>query len=222
MQAPLQTVPVQALRIARCRSRVLRMDETILRHRQTNPARRAGVVVYISPSSPPMYEHERATLCTNGRTIARLSGCEYGGIHGDGHRGCAGLFFVPDEALVVEEAAPLGIRGEGDLFGGIVPHAFVGTKAISHDLIDECADRPAGWSTTFAKVAADVTLPGYTVFSARDARRAAKRLLALGSIRLKRSVSCGGGGQEAAASAAEVDAFLDKLSADELTMYGLV
>jgi hypothetical protein len=182
----------------------------------------AGVVVYISPSSPPMYEHERATLCTNGRTIARLSGCQYGGIHGDGHRGCAGLFFVPDEALVVEEAAPLGIRGESDLFGGIVPHAFVGTKAISHDLIDECADRPAGWSTTFAKLAGKVALPGYTAFSARDARRAAKRLLALGSIRLKRPASCGGGGQEVATNAPELDAFLETLSPDELTTYGLV
>src|SRR5262249_38256404 len=46
--------------------------------------------------------------------------------------------------------------------------------------------------------------------------------LALGSIRLKRSVSCGGGGQQAAANAAEVDAFLEKLSPDELTTYGLV
>src|SRR5690349_8733614 len=182
----------------------------------------AGVVVYISPSSPPTYEHERATLCTNGRTIARLSGCQFGGIHRDGHRGCAGLFFVPDEALVIAEAAPLGIRGESDVFGGIVPHAFVGTKAISHELIDQCADRPAGWSTTFAEESADVVLPGYTVFSARDARRAAKRLLALGSIRLKRPVSCGGGGQEAAANASDVDAFLEKLSHDELTTYGLV
>ena len=119
------------------------MDETILRHRQTIPTRRAGVVVYISPSSPPMYEHERATLCTNGRTIARLSGCEYGGIHGDGDRGCPGLFFVPDEALVVDEAAPLGIRGENDLFGGVVPYAFVGTKAISHELIEQGISRLA-------------------------------------------------------------------------------
>jgi hypothetical protein len=182
----------------------------------------AGVVVYISPSSPPMYEHERATLCTNGMTIARLSGCQYGGIHGDGHRGCAGLFFVPDEALVIEEAAPLGIRAECDLFGGVVPHAFVGTKAIGHELIDDDADRPAGWSTAFAKAAAEVALPGYTVFSARDARRAAKRLLAHGSVRLKRSVSCGGGGQEVAVSAPQVDAFLEKLPADELTTYGLV
>jgi len=198
------------------------MDETILRHRQTNPARRAGVVVYISPSSPPMYEHERATLCTNGRTIARLSGCQYDGVHGDGHRGCAGLFFVPDEALVVEEAMPLSIRGESDLFGGVVPYAFVGTKAISHDLIEDGADRPAGWSTAFAKAAAEVALPGYTVFRADDARRGAERLLALGSIRLKRSISCGGGGQQAAANLAEVDAFLEKLSLDELATYGLV
>lgn len=198
------------------------MDGTILSHPHTNLIRRAGVVVYISPSSPPMYEHERATLCTNGRTIARLSGCEYGGIHGDGHRGCAGLFFVPDEALVVDEAAPLGIRAERDLFGGVVPYAFVGTKAISHELIEDGADRPTGWSTAFAKAAGEVALPGYTVFSAGDARRAAERLFALGSIRLKRSISCGGGGQQAAANLTQVDAFLEKLPQDELATYGLV
>src|SRR5262249_35935030 len=96
------------------------------------------------------------------------------------------------------------------------------TKAISHELIDESANRPAGGSTTFATAAAEVALPGYTVFSARDAQRAAKRLLAHGSIRLKRAVSCGGGGQEAVASRPEVDGFLEKLSPDELTTYGLI
>ena len=59
-------------------------------------------------------------------------------------------------------------------------------------------------------------LPGYTVFSANDARAAAKHMLALGTVRLKRPLSCGGGGQRLAADAVEMDAFLEKFSDDEL------
>jgi hypothetical protein len=182
----------------------------------------AGVVVYISPSNAPMYEHEKVTLCTNGRTIARLTQCEYRGIHGDEHRGSTNLFYVPDEALVLEEAVPLGIRGPTDLFGGVVPYAFVGTKAISHGLVDERAARPAGWSSAFATHISDVVLPGYTVFDIGDARAAAQRMLLLGPIRLKRPLSCGGGGQRLATSPAQLDAFLEEFSADELATHGLV
>src|SRR5437588_4751961 len=137
----------------------------------------AGVAVYISPSSPPMYEHERVTLCTVGGTIARLKGCEFHGIHCKANGHCDDLFFIPDEALVRDEAAALGIRGPDDLFGGVVPHAFVGTKAVSHRLIDESAERPPGWSPAFARLIGDVVLPGYTVFTVHDARAAARHLL---------------------------------------------
>jgi hypothetical protein len=53
--------------------------------------------------------------------------------------------------LLVDEAASLGIRRPNDFYGGVVPHPFVKTKAITHALVEETADRPQGWSTAFAE-----------------------------------------------------------------------
>jgi len=181
----------------------------------------ASVFVYISPSSPPMYAHETATLLTVGRTIARLKQCEFRGLY-SGQRRSPGMFFIPDEALVLDEAERLGIRAPTDLFGGGVPHVFVGTKAITHGLVDDNTARPDGWSPSFARKVSHVVLPGYTVFSATDARVAAKHMLGRGTVRLKRPLSCGGGGQRLVADVAEVEAFLEEFSKDELVTHGLV
>jgi Protein of unknown function (DUF3182) len=51
----------------------------------------------------------------------------------------------------------------------------------SHPLVSNSADRPVGWSSVFAERVRAVVLPGYTAFSARDARLAAKRMLPNGS-----------------------------------------
>jgi hypothetical protein len=45
-----------------------------------------------------------------------------------------------------KKAANLGIRGPNDLYGGV----FIKTKAITHQLIDNDAARPEGWSELFA------------------------------------------------------------------------
>ena len=94
-----------------------------------------------------------------------------------------------------DEAASLGIRSPNDFFGGVVPRPFVKTKAITHQLVSGSADQPSGWSCVFADRVRDVVLPGYTVFSARDARVAAKRLTPHGPIRLKRALACGSRGR---------------------------
>src|SRR5262245_9741408 len=44
-------------------------------------------------------------------------------------------YFVPDDALVGSLARELGIVTTGDLYGGVVPQAFVATKAITHPLV---------------------------------------------------------------------------------------
>jgi hypothetical protein len=65
-------------------------------------------------------------------------------------------------------------------------------------------------------------LPGYTVFSSRDADLAAKYLLRRGPVRLKPPLSCGGGGQTVVTLAHQVKAFLEQYSREELALYGLV
>lgn len=182
----------------------------------------ACVVVYYSPTNEPMYEHEKVTLSAVAQRIAALKGCKFGGIHHGGRDYPAGTFFVPDETLVASEADYLGIHGPADLFGGVVPHTFVRTKAITHPLVDDAADRPVGWSFSFARRIGDSVLPGYTAFSCRDARIAASRLLPFGTVQLKRAFSAGGGGQDLARNASDIDVFLEQMSKKELSEYGLV
>ena len=96
------------------------------------------------------------------------------------------------------------------------------TKAIAHQLVDDGATRPEGWSSAFAERVRNVVLPGYTVFSDYDARIAAKRMLARGTIRVKKPLGASGKGQTIVKTIEELDAFLESFSPDEMDTYGLV
>ena len=65
-------------------------------------------------------------------------------------------------------------------------------------------------------------LPGYTVFSNRDARVAARRMLRRGPLRLKKPLSASGRDQTLVTSLNELDADLENITADEIATYGLV
>ncbi|TMJ91998.1 MAG: DUF3182 family protein [Alphaproteobacteria bacterium] len=134
----------------------------------------------------------------------------------------ASIFFVPDDVLVREEASALGVRGPNDVYGGVVPHPFVKTKAITHQLIDSDAQRPQGWSAAFAEKVRDVTLAGYTVFNAEDARLAAQRMLHRGPVRLKQPLGASGRGQTLVTTLDQLERFLQQFDADEMATYGLV
>ncbi len=132
-------------------------------------------------------------------------------------------YLVPAETIVgLDYAESLGLRGENDLFGGVVPHAFVATKAITHPLVAPMAEAPQGWSNAFPELVADVVLPGFSVFSRRDADEATTRLLALGPLRIKLVAETGGRGQEVASSVDEVHAFLARVDDDTLRTHGVV
>jgi hypothetical protein len=79
-----------------------------------------------------------------------------------------------------------------------------------------------GWCTAFAERVREIVLPGYTVFSNRDARTAARRMLTRGPIRLKKPLSASGKDQTAIATLDELDAALEKVGTDEMATYGLV
>jgi hypothetical protein len=157
------------------------------------------------------------------KAIAKLKGYEFGG-HYDAACDYSGpLFFVPDDTLLLDEASRLGIHSSNDLYGGVVPHLFVKTKAITHGLVDRHAERPLGWCTAFAERVREIVLPGYTVFSNRDARVAAGRMLVRGPIRVKKPLSASGKDQTVVTTLNELDAVLEKVvSADEMVAYGLV
>jgi Protein of unknown function (DUF3182) len=183
----------------------------------------AGVVViYLSRLGAPMYAHERITLAAVANTIAQVKHYEFAGYYDNARNYSGNVFFVPDDTLMLDEALCLGIRSLNDLFGGVVPYPFVKTKSITHQLITSGADRPEGWAPAFAQRMCKVVLPGYSVFSARDARIAAARMLSRGPIRVKEALGDGGRGQNLITTVGELDKLLEKVPPDEISAYGLV
>ena len=104
----------------------------------------------------------------------------------------------------------------------MVPHPFVKTKAITHQLVQGDARRPQGWSAVFAEKVRDVTLPGYTVFNADDARLAVRRMLDRGPVRVKQPLGASGRGQTRVTAVDQLERFLEQFDADEMATYGLV
>jgi hypothetical protein len=116
-----------------------------------------------------MQWHHKVVLDAGAKAIAKIKGYDFAGHYESGCDYSDPLFFVPGDTLLVDEASCLGIRSPNDLYGGVVPHLFAKTKAITHGLVDCHAERPLGWSIVFAERVRGVVLPGYTVFSSRDA-----------------------------------------------------
>lgn len=183
-----------------------------------------GVVVVLSSSGDgEARAHDTATRLALARKLAGIKGYDFAGAFDPSVRYPGSLYFVPDDTLVgADKARALGIRGERDLFGGVVPHPFVATKAISHPLVTAEAAAPPGWSADFCATLGDALLRGFTVFSMDDARRAAAILLPLGPVRVKRPGGVGGRGQAVAADGTALDAILEAEDPAEVARVGLV
>jgi hypothetical protein len=180
------------------------------------------VIVYSPLEGPPSPSHERTCRAGVARKLAALCGYAYADEYDPTRSHAAPAYFVPGRTLNTSTAAALGVHGEADLFGGVVPYPFIGTKAITHPLIAADADAPRGWCEAFPNAVADSVLAGYTVFNLKDARTAGLQLLAHGSMRVKPAAALGGRGQTVVHDAGELDAALSCLEASELALYGLV
>lgn len=182
-----------------------------------------GVVVAYAPAPHGFTsEHERVSVLEFARRLGGLRDYDFGGTYEPSRRYPGHIYFVPINTLVAEEAASLGIHGPGDLFGGVVPHGFVATKAISHPLVAPDAPALEGWNPDFAARVGDAVLGGYTVFTQEDARRAGLRQLASGAVRLKPVRATGGRGQSVARDPGELRRLLDGIDPGELVSHGLV
>jgi len=91
---------------------------------------------------------------------------------------------VPDHTLTAVEADRLGVRTDRDLYGGVVPHAFVATRAAAHGPVSADAEVPQSWSYALARILSGCVLRGFSAFSHSDARLAAQKLLRNGPVRL--------------------------------------
>lgn len=180
------------------------------------------VVIHFPRSGAPMYAHEKITLSAVAQAIARIKECEFSGRYDNARHYSGNLFFVPSDTLIAAEARELGVSAASKLFGGAVPHAFVKTKAITHELVAESADQPEGWFAPFGRGVRDSVLPGFTAFSAADARLAAERLLPRGAVRLKEPLRDGGSGQTVIATLRALDEFLERYPNEMIATHGLV
>jgi len=167
-------------------------------------------------------EHERVTLMGFAHRLAALKGYPTVAVSQPGARYPGPVYFVPGITLSTEQAQALGIHGPDDLFGGVVPHPFVATKAISHPLVEPGVASVPGWSPAFTDLLRDAVLPGYTAFSLDDARHAGQRLLANGPVRVKPVRASGGRGQSVAGDAVALHHLLDGMDAAEIAAHGLV
>lgn len=183
---------------------------------------RGRVVALVPDPEDHASEHERSTLLEFARRLAALRGEIAAGFFHPSMQRDSHLYFVPSSTLCTGQAEALGIHGIADLFGGVVPHAFVATKAISHPLLAEGAPAIAGWNAELADRLGDAVLPGFTAFSLDDARSAGRRLLAGGPVRLKPVRASGGRGQSVVRDAAALDAGLDRMQRSEIETHGLV
>lgn len=180
------------------------------------------VVLLIAADSTDPHGHDHLTRVAMAERIAALHGGRYAGVFDNRETYGAQPYFIPDCTLLVDEAAAFGIRGEDDLFGGVVPHAFLANKTISHPLAGAGAAAPDGWSPRLAQRLGDAVLPGFSAFSREDAKSAGERLLAGGRVRVKLASGVGGGDQAVVDAIEALEAALAGIDDDELRRHGVV
>src|SRR5947207_882078 len=180
------------------------------------------VVVYFSRLGTPKRAHQRTLLANDARAIASYKQYEFAEDHREVEEYDGYVYFGPDDTLLTDEARGLRIQGPSDFFGGAVPYIFVKTKSITHPLVDDEAARPTGWSIAFTTRVREAVLPGYTVFSSKDASVAAGRMLCRGSIRVKQPLEAGGRGQTIVTTRRGLHALLERLPEDEIATTGVV
>lgn len=167
--------------------------------------------------------HERLTTIAIAERVAALIGLPFAGDFATRASADRSIYLVPDDTVVgLRTARELGIRDEEDLFGGVVRHPFLATKAITHPLIGPQAAAPAGWVQEFGAMTTNAVLPGFTAFSAEDARCGGAQLLKRGPVRLKPTDGRGGRGQVVLHGTSDLRRAIGDLEDDALSTCGVV
>jgi len=181
----------------------------------------AAVVTYEINPHWPADQHIRAARQELGHRLASFVGCPFEGEFSSDRDYAGRPYFIPGDTLHAETAAMLGIAGEDDLFGGVVPASFVATKSITHSLIDQGAAAPPGWSHQLGSRLTHATLNGFSAFTREDARRAGVQLLEGGAVRTKPAYASAGRDQTVVVDRADLDRVLDAMGEADIA-HGLV
>ena len=182
-----------------------------------------SVVFYRCDRNASMADHDLSTKAAIAKSIARLLDLEYAGQFDSRRSHLGPLYVVPSDTLTASSLPRrLGIRGVSDFFGGVVPYPFVGSKAITHPLIQPAAAAPQGWAIDYAAYLGDAVLPGYTAFSVADALLAGGLLLERGAVRVKQPTGVGGAGQLVVGDRSALRAHIESLDERDVQREGLV
>ncbi len=178
------------------------------------------VVELTDPDGPSGNVHDRVSRATLLKRIARLLDADVdddGSVGGD-----PTTLFVPADAIDQKRADQARVGTASPILGGIVPTAFVATKAITHGLLHEDAMCPPRWSSAMADAMGDAALQGYTAFSREDALAAGLLLLANGPVRIKDVCAKAGLGQVVVVDAEALAEVLANEDDAELAECGIV
>jgi hypothetical protein len=195
----------------------------MLAQRASSPASTPGPVVFHDArGSARAVGHDTTTKLNIARGLAHLLGVELAA-DTDARTVLTPSLVVPSDTITsLAEARRLGIGDASQLFGGVVPHAYIATKVISHPLWQPDAAAPPDWRAAFGDRVGDVVLPGWTAFSLADALRAGEALLTDGAVRVKSPSGVGGAGQHVVRDAAALRACLDGIGAAPIAEEGIV
>jgi hypothetical protein len=181
-----------------------------------------GVAALVDHARPWCNAHDRASRDMLLRRVAGL--LQVPVLDPVDAQGAAGrrLLLVPGDTIGLDEAVAAGVVSPRQVLGGAVPAFFVGTKSITHGLVDERAERPAAWSPLMADLVSGCVLGGYTAFSVADALTAGRRLLAHGPVRIKDVCGKAGLGQAVVLSEADLLAAIAQEEPAALSRCGVV
>lgn len=190
-------------------------------HAQTRPLQAEVVMPYTRGLQGHGSLHETLTREQVARRVARLKGCAFAEEMPQS-LWPRQAYLVPSDTLLAADAERLGVRDEAGLLGGVVPHAFVATKAITHARFSPQSAVPPGWNDALAQLVEDAVLPGYAAFGLQDAQAAGEQLLALGPVRVKPVGETGGRGQTVVADPQALAACLAALEGAGMVARGVV
>lgn len=179
--------------------------------------------VYVLSARAREPEHEKTVHEELARRIAGLLGAHYAGRYNVDTPPGKAAYLVPSDTIIgLERAEQLGLAAEAHLFGGVVPHRFVATKAITHGTQRPDGKVPKGWSLRFGEEVRDSVLAGYSAFTLEDALQAGEALLGAGPVRIKPVLATAGRGQLRVESRRELLAALEHQEGKTLEDHGLV
>lgn len=184
------------------------------------------VKIHATQTSASNNEHDKASRSELARRIARLGEAIFVDNDISSNQQLSGgqpdTLYIPTGTIDLSTARELGIGNESQIYGGVVPFPFVGSKVITHPVFGDDPALPAGWRTELGLALAPYVLSGWSAFTRNALRAAALNMLGRTAIRLKEVEATAGLGQFVVTSVEELEEVIAQLDASAVSRHGMV